>query len=453
MKEQFMKRVARHTRGMNQKTKNTYNNVGSKLLAVLNRYTNITDMADFKPPKGLDEDELFDWEEDMLNQLEKALKLSLEAKPSTWGGVHSTITHNLGVARKILSQVGIPSGIIQTMKASQEQHLIRLGILGGQSVQDTTWSPSMIADVIEEMDRVLKGGDIDFKNGVTESKRIQACLYILISFTTAGRASSIKAVDWANISRDTISILITKHKGSRPILQPFAMNEQLWEMLQTWKNHQDSPKSGNIFTNKHDASKWASSVLRSAGVPEKNGRVGTHEMRKAFASWAFKNGIRVEEVAATLSHSDSATTERNYISNYSKHQVGMEKAQQFSEEFIGLARKMTEVEPIMTTFVEDAKLIKEADWGIGSDEYYMRNTKERDFLIESGVNPFTDAVYRYVPSDKMVVPPGFEPESGRSMLAHLKTALPHIDTALTEIKNGSSKTAEIILQALKEVLQ
>ena len=39
----------------------------------------------------------------------------------------------------------------------------------------------------------------------------------------------------------------------------------------------------------------------------------------------------------------------------------------------------------------------------------INQTKERDFLIESGVNPFTDAVYRYVPSDKMVVPPGFEP--------------------------------------------
>ena len=412
MEEQFMKRVARHTRGMNQKTKNTYSNVGSKLLGVLRRYTNITEMADFKPPKGADEDELFDWEEDMLNQLETALKLSLEAKPSTWGGVHSTITHNLGVARKILSQVGVPSGLIQTMKASQENHLIRLGILGGQSVQQTTWSPEMIADVIEEMDRVLKGGDIDFKYGATDSKRIQSCLYIMISFTTAGRASSIREVDWSNISRDTISILIVKNKGSCPILQPFAMNQQLWDLLQTWKNHEDSPKSGNIFTNKNDASKWASTVLRSAGVPAKNGRVGTHEMRKAFASWAFKNGIKVEDVASTLSHADSSTTERNYITNYAKHQVGMETAQKFSEEFIGLARKMTEVEPIMTTFVEDAKVIKEASWGVGSDEYYMRNTEERDFLIQSGVNPFTDAVYKYVPNGEQQ-PHGFRFKSER----------------------------------------
>ena len=42
---------------------------------------------------------------------------------------------------------------------------------------------------------------------------------------------------------------------------------------------------------------------------------------------------------------------------------------------------------------------------------------------------------------------------GTTLVQHLKTAVPHIEIALLEIKNGSSKTAEIILQALKEVLQ
>ena len=42
---------------------------------------------------------------------------------------------------------------------------------------------------------------------------------------------------------------------------------------------------------------------------------------------------------------------------------------------------------------------------------------------------------------------------GTTILEHLKKAVPHIETALSEIKNGSAKTAEIILQALKQVLQ
>ena len=41
---------------------------------------------------------------------------------------------------------------------------------------------------------------------------------------------------------------------------------------------------------------------------------------------------------------------------------------------------------------------------------------------------------------------------GTTILEHLKTAVPHIEIALSEIKNGSAKTAEIILQSLKEVL-
>ena len=41
---------------------------------------------------------------------------------------------------------------------------------------------------------------------------------------------------------------------------------------------------------------------------------------------------------------------------------------------------------------------------------------------------------------------------GTTILEHLKTAVPHIETALSEIKNGSAKTAENILQLLKEVL-
>tara|TARA_B110000444_G_scaffold193851_1_gene184065 strand:- start:10002 stop:10190 length:189 start_codon:yes stop_codon:yes gene_type:complete len=42
---------------------------------------------------------------------------------------------------------------------------------------------------------------------------------------------------------------------------------------------------------------------------------------------------------------------------------------------------------------------------------------------------------------------------GTTLVQHLKTAVPHIETALSEIKNGSAKTAEIILQALKDILQ
>ena len=40
---------------------------------------------------------------------------------------------------------------------------------------------------------------------------------------------------------------------------------------------------------------------------------------------------------------------------------------------------------------------------------------------------------------------------GTTILEYLRTAVPHIEIGLSEIKNGSAKTAEIIFQEFKEI--
>jgi len=453
--ESLERAATRYTKGKNRKTKAGYNLAAKKLSVMIENHTTLRTLTDIQPDENMTVIEREDFEDAIEDELIKAFDITIKAKD--WGSQKSTIGQMLTNARCLLTKIGFNPSSIQNIKNESINSIMESDV--NLKKVEYVPTPNDIKSILKVIDE-MKNPEYRFENAtgnLSMNNRIQASLYVMLAMSVTPRAGSLRAIEWEDITEHNIKVWIVKQKSINPESIMFNMNELLWASIQQWRKV--SPKqTGSIWTNKADVSKWGNRVLKVAGMPSINNRCGVHMFRKAFATYCYNNEISLEHAAAGLGHQSSSTTEKYYISNYAKGQKAADAMGKFNVDFMDAAMKMSTLSKTMTAW-SDA-LQADVNWGQAqSDDYWLQeeNKAKRDFLIESGVNPFTSSVHMVdsISKDADCNPSDFgsNPRGTTKIRNEFKALVPHIEAALAEMKNGSSTQAEIILSTLKEVLQ
>jgi hypothetical protein len=444
--EKLSKMAQRESYGMNRKT-------AENKLRSINLMLDVIEGAgftSFDEISNLSDDAEFD----VLVRLDDAISKAVQA--GHFGKTKATITKRLGNAYRTMKKAGVNLFVVEKLRLSQSEMLIKSGI--SLTKIDYVPTPSDAMEIMQVIESV-KAGDIHLEyrgSKLSPEQFAQASLYAMIGMTYQVRASTQRLIEWSHITESNITLWLKKQKGAEltPMLR--EMYENVWNAVEHWKSLSEA-QNGIIWTNAGDVPKWAGEIIKATTIPSRiTGKIGFHCFRDAFATYCFNNDIRIEITAQALGHKDSKVTERHYVSMTAKQQQASEAVGKFAKDFLGLSKKLSVVGQKMKVVSEHFK--KAVMWSQKSTDYFLQpeNHDSMKFLLDCGVNPSESAVYTIDSiTDSEIVSPGFEPKSVTTPSLDLagQELLPVLNDALAEIEQGSALQAKAILQALKEVFE
>ena len=380
-----MKKVKRDVRGQNRKTQNNKLRCAEILCEIFDTFTPITTLDELKPTTEDGEEQLLDW-------LEEGFQDAMDAR--MFGKVKSTVLNRFGNIIRILKILGANKWAVDKLRMMQTEMMDNSGI--STTDEHVEYIPSLedVQTIMLKCQPIMNGAEKLVHKDVplTEERGLQGALFTIIAVAYSVRASTIEAIEWKHINKSTITLFIKKKRGHNPEPIVRDLHDPVKEALDIWRQ-KCTDLEGNIWKNKTDPAKFASSILRQCGIPEKNGRVGVHCFRKAFATYCYSNGIPMEHAAAALGHKDSKVTERVYVGLSAKQQMGNKALNQYFTAFTGLAESLKQMKKTFTTFSK--ALGKHIIWSQKDETHFLNADKYPSlaFMLKHGVDPSEAAVY------------------------------------------------------------
>ena len=163
---------------------------------------------------------------------------------------------------------------------------------------------------------------IEIKNLLQAAKGTKLYLPILLAVKTGLRRSEILALRWKDIDFDSKTITVTKTTIEQPLGYPktrssYRRIQPPDSVMSALEKHRLVPNGQIYVVSKIDNSPYNPSyisrsfneLLRVNDLPP----IRFHDLRHAYATHSYFNGMPIKDLSASLGHNSAATTLDNYV--------------------------------------------------------------------------------------------------------------------------------------------
>ena len=184
--------------------------------------------------------------------------------------------------------------IRQAIRTAYKENLIPLD----PTIGVKTIKPNEPNKIFLNMDEVRKLANAKIREQWEVIKRA-----FLFGCNTGLRVSDLIALEWGNIEREPLQVIIRQKKTESLVYIP--LNDTAWNLINDNKAHNAKDKIFPCLTSGcHYAifKKWE----KAAGITK---RIGWHTARHTFAVMSLENGVDIYTLSKLLGHRDIATTQ------------------------------------------------------------------------------------------------------------------------------------------------